>query len=636
MDRADIVEVVGQFVKLRKRGVNYVANCPFHNEKSPSFSVSSSKGIFKCFGCGKGGNAVTFVQEHEKITYPEAIRWLASFYKIALEETLPSTNEVQHLQTEESLRVLNEFACKYFETQLMHTDEGKAIGMSYFKERGFHQNTIEQFRLGYCPESGQAFYQAAHEKGFDDTLLEKAGLVKINNGRPYDVYRGRVIFPIQSMTGRILGFGARILKASEKAPKYINTPENELYHKSKVLYGIYHTRNAINKQDECLLVEGYTDVISLSQAGVANVVSSSGTALTEDQLRIISRVTKHLTILYDGDSAGIKAAIRGTDMAIQQRFNVKLALLPEGNDPDSFIQKSGATAFNAYIQENKKDIIGFRIETGILEVAGDPALKSKLVNEIAQSISFINKTEDFTLHEHYIQQASTQLKVDEAALIQLVNKYVRDRIEDQKKSTASANTTDTYQTPPSELEVPNVDEFQQSNSADLKQEWQLIRILILHGNKSIEGYSNVAAHVFERIDPEMIENPQVRYLYDLYFKAGDAALQPQYFTNHSDPKVSNTIANLLYEKDEVSSNWLDKYGIDMIHGSDPYLTDIESSMTYFELKKIKWMQLEVQNNLAKAIDMNQQIQFLQQIVALKKTEKEILQRIGTVIIKSGK
>ncbi len=395
MNRADIIDVIGQFVRLRKRGTNYLANCPFHNEKTPSFNVSPAKGIYKCFGCGKAGNVVTFLQEHEKLTYPKAIRWLADHYKITLEETERSPEQQQKQLTEEGLRILNEYAATWLHETLHNNEEGQLIGQSYFKQRGFRKEIIEKFRLGYDPEQGEAFYQAAVNKGYKADMLERAGLVKNRNGMYRDVYRGRVIFPIQSVTGRILGFGARILKSNEKAPKYINTPENEIYVKSKVLYGMYQSRQAIGKLDECLLVEGYTDVISLHQGGVENVVSSSGTSLTEDQLRLIGQLTKNLTILYDGDPAGIKAALRGLDMALSQSFNVQLVLLPEGEDPDSYVQKSGAEKFREYIKEHKQNVISFRLQVGLADAGTDPVKRSKLVQEIAESISRINKAEDF-------------------------------------------------------------------------------------------------------------------------------------------------------------------------------------------------------------------------------------------------
>lgn len=633
MNRADIVEVVEQFVRLKKRGANYIANCPFHNEKSPSFSVSASKGIFKCFGCGKGGNAVTFVQEHEKITYPEAIRWLAEFYKIPLEETKASEEQIQLQQVEESLRIFNEFAAAYFTNTLLHTEEGQSIGLSYFKERGFRTDTIEKFRLGYCPEDGSSFYKEALSKGYPTDLMEKSGLVKNANGRWYDTYRGRVIFPIQNMTGRVLGFGARILKSNDKAPKYINSPENELYNKSRVLYGLYQSRQAMGKVDECYLVEGYTDVISLHQGGVENVVSSSGTSLTEDQLRIIGRTTKNLTILYDGDGAGIKAAMRGMDMALSQSFNVKLALLPEGQDPDSYIQSVGASGFNEYIKEHKRDIIGFRMEVGMKETENDPVKKSKLVNEIAESISRINKAEEFALQDYYIKQAAELLQVDENGMINLVNKFIRDRIDQDRRQVQQSHTEEALVNLPTEQAIIEAN----NNAVDESQEWQLIRVLITHGDKTVEGFANAAQMIYERIDPEMIEVPEVALFYQSYF---DYVSQHQslpsihYFTNHPNEKIQIRTATLLQNKNEVSHNWLEIYGIGLLNGEDNHLHDIESSLGYFELKKIKMLQADVRKDLSQTKDDSKMLALMEQFIALKKTEQEILQRPGTVIVKS--
>lgn len=633
MNRADIVEVVEQFVRLKKRGANYIANCPFHNEKSPSFSVSASKGIFKCFGCGKGGNAITFVQEHENITYPEAIRWLAEFYKIPLEETKVSEDQIQLQQVEESLRLFNEFAASYFTNALLHTEEGQTIGLSYFKERGFRADTIEQFRLGYCPEDGQSFYKEAIAKGYTHDLMEKSGLVKNANGRWYDTYRGRVIFPIQNMTGRVLGFGARILKTNDKAPKYINSPENELYNKSRVLYGLYQSRQAMGKVDECFLVEGYTDVISLHQGGVANVVSSSGTSLTEDQLRIIGRTTKNLTILYDGDSAGIKAAMRGMDMALSQSFNVKLALLPEGQDPDSYIQSVGATGFNEYVTAHKRDIIGFRMEVGMKETENDPVKKSKLVNEIAESISRINKAEDFALQDYYIKQASELLKVDESGMINLVNKFIRDRIDQDRRQTPQQPIDDLNDLPSTEQSVIQANE----KATDETQEWQLIRVLISYGAMPAEGFENIAQMIFQRIDPEMIDLPEVSLFFQTYFDYcnKEQQLPPMsFFTMHANTKIQLRSANLLQEKNEVSHNWLEKFGIGMLNGEQNYLHDVESTLGYFELKKIKIMQSDIQKTLSQTKDEAQMMALMQQFIHLKKTEHEIMQRPGTVIVKS--
>ncbi len=632
LTRADIVEIIGQFVRLKKRGANFIANCPFHNEKTPSFHVSQPKGIYKCFGCGKGGNVVTFIQEHEKLSYPEAIRWLADYYKIILEETERSPEQQQRQLAEEGLRILNEFAAQYFQDTLLNTDEGQAIGLSYFKQRGFRKEIIDRFKLGYDPETGDDFYKAATQKGYSAELLEQAGLVKNRNGSYYDVYRGRVIFPIQSMTGRILGFGARILKTNDKAPKYINSPENELYVKSRVLYGMHQSRQAIGKQDECYLVEGYTDVISLHQGGVENVVASSGTSLTEDQLRLIGQLTKNLTILYDGDPAGIKAALRGLDMALAQSFNVQLVLFPGGEDPDSYIQKEGGAKFTEYIKAHKQDVIGFRLEVGLSEAGKDPVKKSKLVNEIAESISRINKAEDFSLQHHYIREASQKLDVDETGLINLVNKYIRERVEMERRQNRrdevlpEANTIPVTDEPV--MQPPQV------NGED--QEWQLMSILVEYGAKSYEGYANVSALVYERIDPELLDNAMVRRLYDMYFnfsekfnKLPDAA----YFINHADESIQQKMAGLLYAKNEISHNWKERHNIETIHDEFNYINDVDSTLNYFELKKLMVMQEDLSEKIMQEKDPIKEKQLQAKHIELKQMERDIIKQHGTVALR---
>jgi DNA primase len=633
MNRADIVDVVGQFVRLKKRGVNYIANCPFHNEKTPSFTVSPSKGLFKCFGCGKGGNVVTFVQEHEKLTYPETIKWLADYYKIQIEETEKTPEQYQKQLAEEGLRILNEFAAQYFHDTLLQTDEGQAIGLSYFKHRGFTKNIVERFRLGYNSESNEAFFKAAIQKGYEHEILERAGLVKNRNGVYHDVYRGRVIFPIQSMTGRILGFGARILKTNDKAPKYINTPENELYNKSKTLYGLYQSRQAIGKQDECFLVEGYTDVISLHQGGVENVVASSGTSLTEDQLRLIGQLTKNLTILYDGDAAGVKAALRGLDMALSQSFNVKLVLFPEGDDPDSFIQKSGAARFHDYVKEHKQDVVSFRMEVGMQEVGNDPVRKSKLVNEIAESISRINKAEDFSLQSHYIREATRKLDVEEAGFINLVNKYIRERVE--RERTAQRRDEVLPEPQPLQQADPYTDKFEKTRT-DEHQEWELVRVLIEHGSKPYEGFENVAALINDRTDPDLIDNAQARSVYDEYYNylhQYSIPPQPQYFINHPDNIVQSKMVTLMHTKDAISPNWSEHYGIETLNGDLNYLNEVDSCITYFELKKLKIAQAEVLSRLQNEKDTNRLTALIKKQIEFKQSEADILRKMGTVIVK---
>ena len=634
MNRADIVDVVGQFVRLKKRGSSYIANCPFHNEKTPSFNVSPAKGIYKCFGCGKAGNVVTFIQEHEKLSYPEAMRWLADYYKITIEETERSP-EQQHKQlAEEGLRILNEFAATWFHDTLLNNEEGQLIGLSYFKQRGFRKEIIERFRLGYNPEKGDAFYQAALAKGYKSEILARAGLAKDRNGIYHDVYRGRVIFPIQGMTGRILGFGARILKSNEKAPKYINSPENELYVKSKVLYGMYQSRQSISKQDECLLVEGYTDVISLHQGGVENVVSSSGTSLTEDQLRLIGQLTKNLTILYDGDSAGIKAALRGLDMALGQSFNVQLVLLPDGEDPDSYVQKAGSAKFHEYIKGHKQDVISFRLQVGLNEAGEDPVKRSKLVNEIAESISKINKAEDFSLQSHYTREAARRLKVDETGLVNLINKYIRDRIENDQKHVrrdeVMPHPEHQQSEPEQELKVPDKDE---------QQEWQLLRILIENGHLPYEGYESVAKLIEDRIGPDLIKEPLVQRLFMEYFSHyahfGNVP-ELHFFINYPEQSIRDIMASLLHPRQEISTRWKEKYGIESPTGAMTYVNDVDSTMSYFELKKILLIQERLTTMLNEEKDPIAQQVMQEKFLKLRVMERDILKRHRQVVFKSSK
>ncbi|HVZ26195.1 MAG TPA: DNA primase, partial [Sediminibacterium sp.] len=434
LNRIDIIDIVGGFVKLKKRGANYLGLCPFHNEKTPSFTVSPSKEIYKCFGCGRSGNAISFIMEHEKYSYVEALRWLANKYGIELQETFATDEERQQQLSADSLYIINAFAQQFFTRILFETEEGQDIGLSYLKERGFREDIIKKFQLGYSPEQRDAFTKAALAQQYNRDLLLKTGLIANRNEQLVDNYRGRVIFPVHNHSGKVLGFGARILKSNDKAPKYINTPENEIYVKSKILYGSYFARQAIDKADECLLVEGYTDVISLHQAGIENVVASGGTSLTQDQLRLIKKYTSNLTIVYDGDAAGVKAALRGLDMALEEGLNVKLVLIPDKEDPDSYVNKVGASAFRDFVQQNKKDFILFQLDIALQDAAADSTKKAAVVNQVAETISKINKAEDFTKQQDYIRQCAQLLKIDESGLHALVNKFIRNRIVTQEKA----------------------------------------------------------------------------------------------------------------------------------------------------------------------------------------------------------
>ena len=637
LQRADIVEIIEQFIRLKKRGANYVANCPFHNESTPSFSVNPARGIFKCFGCGKGGNAVTFVQEHEKLSFPEAIKWIASYYKIALQETERSPEQQIVQQVEESIRVINEFATTHFQTNLWDTEDGLLIGQSYFKERGFSKEIIEQFRLGYSIQNSEQndLLKVLTLKGFSIEYALKSGVIKQKEDRLYDAYRGRVIFPIQNMTGRVLGFGARILVKNDKAPKYINSPENEIYIKSKVLYGLYQSRTHIAKLDECFLVEGYTDVVSLHQGGVKNVVASSGTSLTEDQLRLIKQLTRNLTILYDGDAAGVKAALRGLDMALAAGFNVKLVLFPDKEDPDSYIQKFGAVVFNDYILKNKKDIIEFRLELGMEEAGRDPIKKTKLVNEIAQSISFINKTSDFVLHDYYVKEAVSKLQIDEASFLQLINSF------NQKRLQAKATPAFAAQQERIEQELADVDTNPYditAQDAESLQELQLIKVLLIYGAMPKEDFLNVADYIYSKIEFETLVSANAQKIYKAYF---DYCLEKEqvpelsFFVNHADTSIQKAVTDLLQDKHELSPNWFNTYNIEVIHGAVNYLTEVESVLSYFEMKKVK----VILKQITKLMEEEKNPQALKLLLTTykehKALEKELLKLMGTVIFKTN-
>jgi len=410
---AEITDVVGDFVSLKRRGVNFLGLCPFHNEKTPSFTVSPSKGIFKCFGCGKGGNSVNFLMEHEHLSYPDALRWLAKKYHIEIAETEESAEELQQKNERESMMILNEFASKYFARMLNDTDEGRAIGMSYYKERGFRREIIDKFQLGYSPEQRDAFVKEALKSGYKQEFITKTGLGIEKSDRLFDRFAGRVIFPIHSLSGRVIGFGGRILRSDAQAAKYLNSPESEIYHKSATLYGICFARNAMVREDKCILVEGYTDVISMHQTGIEHVVASSGTSLTEDQIRLIKRFTQNVTILYDGDPAGIKASLRGIDMILEEGMHVRVVSLPDGEDPDSFARSHSSSAMLDYLKENETDFIRFKTKLLMEEAGKDPVKRAQMIQEVVKSVAIIPDRIERTV---YLQECSEMLGVDEQTL----------------------------------------------------------------------------------------------------------------------------------------------------------------------------------------------------------------------------
>jgi DNA primase len=589
MDRLDIIELIGSFIKLKKRGANYLGNCPFHNEKTPSFTVSSSKKIYKCFGCGKAGNGLTFIQEHEKLSYPEAIRWLAKFYNIQLEETVATEQVQEQLKAEESLRIVSAYAQKYFTSQLNDTDEGQQIGLSYFKERGFLDITIDKYLLGYAPNNRNSLVEDAKKNGYDLENLQKCGLVNNRNNQYYDNYSGRVIFPIQNISGKVIGFGARILIKNDKAPKYINTPENEIYNKSKVLYGLFQARNAIVKQDECLLVEGYTDVISMAQAGVENVVASSGTALTTEQLKLIKRYTKNLTIIYDGDAAGIKAATRGLDLAVEEGLNVQLVLLPDGHDPDSFVQANGQQGFEQYLSTNKKDIILFKLEISLKDAGNDNVKKAELVNEIANTLSKINKAEEFTKQQDYIKRCAELLKIDEQGLITLVNKKIREKyVKDKQLEKQDAEQLEHEANPEQEH---NQQEATSLLQKDYVQEKSLIKILLEYGNLPFDEKISVAQYIQIKVgaDVEFINSKwhKIFYAYYSYLNTFGQSPSFEYFSQNEDKALQNDSIEATYLPYDISENWQAMHNIHVPDFASRYLEETENTIIYFLLRKLK-------------------------------------------------
>jgi DNA primase len=629
--RIDIIDIVGEFVKLKKRGTNYLGNCPFHNEKSPSFTVSPVKEIYKCFGCGKSGNSITFLMEHEKYSYVEALRWLAARYNIEIEETETSPEQKILVQTSDSLYAINHFAQKFFSTQLLDSEEGKNIALSYLQERGFRKEIIEKFQIGYNPDSRTALTEALIANQFNPTLLPKTGLVSNRNGDELvDNYRGRIIFPIHGNTGKVIGFGARVIGKSDRGPKYINTPENEVYSKSKILYGSYFARMAIDKADECLLVEGYTDVVSLHQAGIENVVASGGTSLTTEQLRLIKKYTQNLTIIYDGDSAGVKAALRGLDMALEEGLNVRLVLIPDNEDPDSYVNKVGTTAFNEFVATSKKDFIIFQLEVMLQEAGSDVSKKSAVVNQVAETLSKINKAEDFTKQQDYIRKCSSLLRIDETGLTNLVNKFKRDILVKQEKKMP-------FEEAQQILEGSQAAEFDEGaaliNQDDIYEK-NLIRVLLDYGLLKFDDHKKMADYIFEELEQFDFDNEQYVELYQIYKSWYDKGLEPTSKTllYHDDENIRNLVVNLTVSPHELSLKWdTILEGMNIVN-RDTSMEDVTMSVNYFKLRKIKKMFDQNQQDMENA-GFEEQMRLIELHKHLKEIEREITKKIGTVIIK---
>ena len=632
-NRIDIIDVVGEYVKLKKRGSNYLGLCPFHNEKTPSFTVSPAKELYKCFGCGKSGNTITFLMEHDKMSYVEALKFLANRYNIEIEETESTPEQKIVQQAADSLYIINNFAAKFFDEKLFDTEEGQNIALSYLKERGFREDVIKKFQIGYNPNQKNELANALIQHQFNKDFLLKSGLVTVRNENELaDNYRGRIIFPIHNNSGKIIGFGARIIGKNDKAPKYINTPENEIYIKSKVLYGSYFARLAIDKADECLLVEGYTDVVSLHQAGIENVVASGGTSLTIDQLRLIKKYSNNLTIIYDGDAAGVKAALRGLDMALEESLNVKLVLFPDKEDPDSYVNKVGATAFKEFIAANKKDFIIFQLEVMLKEAGNDVTSKSNVVNQIAETLSKINKAEDFTKQQDYIKQCSVLLKIDESGLTNLVNKYKRDKIaKDEKK--LPFEEADNFQQQAKQPEDV-LDENVFLLNQDEAHERNVLRVLLENGLKNWDEQKTMAQYIFEELEAFHFDNNQLENLYTIYRKQYEQGLQPdaKSFLYTDDESIRSLVVSITMFPHELSQKWDEVLEGMHITNRDTSQQDVLMSINYFKLKKIKKMFEENQRDMEHA-DFDEQMRLIEIHKNLKEIEKEITKQLGTVIMK---
>ncbi|MGK7650709.1 DNA primase [Capnocytophaga sp. G1920] len=569
-DQMRVEEVIGDFVQLKRAGSNYKGLSPFSNERTPSFMVSPVKQIWKDFSSGKGGNAIAFLMEHEHFTYPEAIRYLAKKYHIDIEETQQSSEEKAQADERESLYIVSEYAQQYFQNTLFNTEAGKAIGMTYFKERGFTEETIQKFRLGFSPDEWTAFTDNALAKGYQLEFLEKTGLTIVNADRKFDRFKGRVMFPIHSMSGRVLGFGGRILTNDKKQAKYLNSPESEIYHKSKVLYGIFFAKQAIAKADNCYLVEGYTDVIQMHQKGIENVVASSGTALTQDQIRLIHRLTPNITVLYDGDAAGLRASIRGVDLILEQGMNVKVCTFPEGDDPDSFARKTAYEDLVLYLENNATDFIRFKASLLMQEAQNDPIKKAETIRDMVESIS---KIPDLIKREVYVRECATIMDISEQVLFSTLAQILKKDFYEGQKVERKQSTMQVIQTP---------EETQKRTINRLEVlEHDLIKILLSKGNedcvftdtilveeengdlkeKQVQQTLKVYEKVFLELQEDEIEfaNPDFKQIYDqlMTMFQEDASYDVSRLANELPVELSAKVSDLEME-DEFRhlDNWL--------------------------------------------------------------------------------
>ncbi|MFZ4477004.1 MAG: DNA primase [Saprospiraceae bacterium] len=645
LDLTRIEEVIEDFVTLRKRGVNLIGLCPFHNEKSPSFNVNPTRNIFKCFGCGKGGDAVTFLMEHEHFSYPDALRWLARKYNVEIQEIVRSPEQVAEIQYTDSLYIVNDFALQHFQQQLFDTDEGKSVALSYFKQRGLREETIRNFGLGYAPDQWDLLLKTAKSKGHDSDMLRKLGLV--NQEATRDFFRARVMFAIHNLSGKVAAFAGRTMSSDKNTPKYINSPETEIYVKNKILYGAFQAKKAIRQKDECILVEGYMDVISLHQAGIENVVASSGTSLTEGQLQLIKRNTNNLKILYDGDPAGIKAALRGLDLALEQDMNVRIVLLPDKEDPDSYVQKYGGEAFTEFTTRESKDFILFKTQLLLAETKGDPIKKSILVKDIVASIA---KIPDPIKRSLYLRECSTLMEVDENALVSEINKLIQTALKkkadkDARSPSAASDSPDVAPNPefptadpalvtPRERPVQKGDEF---------QERDIVRLLVLYGEQMLpKEQMTVAAYILLDIEESLdtfdfpLYGRFAREYHQMIVEG--KSVDRHYFLNHDNPQICELTVNILSTPWEMSPNWEERFNNPLQNQPMPDLNfdiDARQALDRFKLRKLMKM-CEINLVRIRAAseegDMDTMMHYMRVQQKLNESRNELAARVGTVVL----
>jgi DNA primase len=638
---AIIEDVVGEFVQLKKSGSAYKGLSPFANEKTPSFFVVPSKGIYKDFSSGKGGNVVDFLMQHEKLSYPEALRWLAARYQIEIEEDIASEEQQQEKSEREQLSVVTEFAAKFFQEQLHETDDGRAIGLSYFQERGFREDIIKKFQLGYCPDKWDTMTKAALQAQYQVEYLMKAGLTRERDGVYYDFFRGRVMFPIHNISGKVIAFGGRTLKAEKEIAKYFNSPESELYIKSNVLYGLHLAKNSIVKNDVCYLVEGYTDVISMHQAGVENVVSSSGTSLTEGQIRLIRRYTQNITILYDGDSAGIKASFRGIDMILKEGMNVRVLLFPDGDDPDSFARKHSSLEIQNFITGNAKDFITFKTSLLLEDAGNDPVKRAGLIRGIVDSIALIP---DGITRSVYVQECSRLMSIQEQVLLTELNKVILSNYKkDNKQASLPEELPLLDETPLDGVPNESREEF-----SLFFQEKDLIRLLLNYGEKPIDivvtnedGHDethqvSVAEYLIANIEQDEIELQHATYssIYKEYveFIGKEEIPSSNSFTQHNDQTISTESSAMLISPHSMSENWSTRHQI--YPETEEMLLRKAAKDCVFRLKlrRVEFIREILLKDLKDARNDIEKTDALQrEKILLDKTLAEIAKYFGTVI-----